>query len=130
MRGRICCSLNRDAVTGEKLDRILALANIRPANITEFSSVEAIKQCISLGMGLGLLPAIVVARELRQHHLKALNWAGPSLDIATRIIWHKDKWISPAMAAFMKMVKDKLEDTSVKENEPEGETSLTASLGK
>jgi DNA-binding transcriptional LysR family regulator len=94
----------------EKLDRILALANIRPANITEFSSVEAIKQCISLGMGLGLLPAIAVARELRQHHLKALNWAGPSLDIATRIIWHKDKWVSPAMAAFTKMVKDKLED--------------------
>jgi len=94
----------------EKLDRILALANIRPANITEFSSVEAIRECISLGMGVGLLPAIVVARELRQHHLKALNWSGPPLDIATRIIWHKDKWISPAMSAFMKMVKDKLED--------------------
>jgi DNA-binding transcriptional LysR family regulator len=95
----------------QKLDRILALANIRPANITEFSSVEAIKECISLGMGLGLLPAIVVAREMRQHHLKALKWAGPSLDIATHIIWHKDKWISPAMSAFMKMVKDKLEGT-------------------
>src|SRR5579863_4920265 len=93
-----------------KLDRILALANIRPANITEFASVEAIKECISLGMGLGLLPAIVVARELRQHHLKAVNWAGPPLGIATSIIWHKDKWISPAMAAFMEMVKDKLED--------------------
>ena len=93
----------------EKLDRILALANIRPGNITEFSSVEAIRECISLGMGVGLLPAIVVARELRQHHLKALNWDGSPLDIATRIIWHKDKWISPAMSAFMKMVKDKLE---------------------
>jgi DNA-binding transcriptional LysR family regulator len=95
----------------EKLDRLLALANIRPANITEFASVEAIKQCVSLGMGLGLLPAIVVERELRQHHLKALSWAGPPLDIATRIIWHKDKWISPAMAAFMKLVKDKLQET-------------------
>jgi DNA-binding transcriptional LysR family regulator len=95
----------------QKLDRILALANIRPANITEFSSVEAIKECISLGMGLGLLPAIVVAREMRQYHLKALKWAGPSLDIATHIIWHKDKWISPAMSAFMKTVKDKLEDS-------------------
>lgn len=94
----------------EKLDRILALSNIRPGNITEFSSVEAIRECISLGMGIGLLPAIVVAREIRQHHLKALNWAGSPLDIASRIIWHKDKWISPAMSAFMKTVKDKLED--------------------
>jgi DNA-binding transcriptional LysR family regulator len=95
----------------EKLDRALALANIRPANVTEFSSVEALKQCITLGMGLGLLPEIVVSRELRQNHLKALRWAGPSLDIVTQILWHKDKWISPAMAAFMKMVKDKLQET-------------------
>jgi DNA-binding transcriptional LysR family regulator len=62
-------------------------------------------------MGLGLLPAIVVARELRQNHLKALHWAGPSLDIFTHILWHKDKWISPAMAAFMELVKDKLQET-------------------
>jgi DNA-binding transcriptional LysR family regulator len=95
----------------EKLDRTLALANIRPANVTEFSSVEALKQCIALGMGIGLLPEIVVARELRQKHLQALRWTGPSLDIVTQILWHKDKWISPAMAAFMEMVRGKLEDS-------------------
>jgi DNA-binding transcriptional LysR family regulator len=95
----------------EKLDRALALANIRPANVTEFSSVEALKQCIALGMGIGLLPEIVVARELRQNRLKALHWIGPSLDIVTQILWHKDKWISPAMAAFMELVKGKLEDS-------------------
>lgn len=94
-----------------KLDRALALGNIRPANVTEFSSVEAIKQCIAVGMGLGLLPEIAVVRELRQNHLKALNWVGPSLDIVTHILWHKDKWISPAMAAFMELVKDKLKDS-------------------
>jgi DNA-binding transcriptional LysR family regulator len=95
----------------EKLDRALALQNIRPANITEFSSVEAIKQCVAVGMGLGLLPAIVVTRELRQRQLKALHWAGPSLDIATHILWHKDKWVSPAMSAFIDMVKEKLEES-------------------
>jgi DNA-binding transcriptional LysR family regulator len=59
-------------------------------------------------MGLGLLPEIVVSRELRQNHLKALHWTGPCLDIVTQILWHKDKWISPAMAAFMELVRDKL----------------------
>ena len=100
----------------EKLDRALALQNVRPANITEFSSVEAIKQCVAVGMGLGLLPAIVVTRELRQRQLKALHWAGPSLDIATHILWHKDKWVSPAMAAFMELVREKLEDESESED--------------
>ena len=91
-----------------KLDQQMAMLNIRPGNVTEFSSVEAIKQCVLAGMGLGLLPAIVVARELRQQQLKALHWAGPSMDISTHILWHKDKWISPAMAAFMDLVLEKL----------------------
>ena len=88
-----------------KLDRVLALQNIHPGNVTEFSSVEAIKQCVIAGMGLGLLPEIVVANELRQSQLKALPWVGPSLDIATHILWHKDKWVSPAMAAFQELMQ-------------------------
>jgi DNA-binding transcriptional LysR family regulator len=88
-----------------KLDQVLALQKIHPGNVTEFSSVEAIKQCVIAGMGLALLPSIVVARELRQNQLKALAWAGPSLDIATHILWHKDKWVSPAMAAFQELMQ-------------------------
>ena len=68
-----------------KLDRLLAMQNIRPGHVTEFSSVEAIKQCVAAGMGLALLPAIAVAREVRQYQFKALHWAGPSLDIQTHI---------------------------------------------
>jgi DNA-binding transcriptional LysR family regulator len=93
-----------------KFDRMLATQNARPGNVTEFSSVEAIKQCVMAGMGLALLPAIVVAREIRQNQLKALHWAGPSLDIATHLLWHKDKWVSPAMQAFAELCRDKLEE--------------------
>jgi DNA-binding transcriptional LysR family regulator len=98
-----------------KLDRILAMQNIRPGHITEFSSVEAIKQCTRAGMGLALLPSIVVARELRQVQFKALHWDGPSLDIGTHVLWHKDKWISPAMAAFLELIKAQLEQSEMSE---------------
>jgi DNA-binding transcriptional LysR family regulator len=94
-----------------KLDRVLSMQNIRPGNVTEFSSVEAIKQCVIAGMGLALLPAIVVAREIRQHQIRALHWGGPSLDIATKVIWHKDKWVSPAMEAFQELIQQKLDDS-------------------
>jgi DNA-binding transcriptional LysR family regulator len=106
-----------------KLDQQMAMQNVRPGNITEFSSVEAIKQCVLAGMGLGLLPAIVVARELRQLQIKALHWAGPSMDIDTYILWHKDKWISPAMAAFMELVREKLEESGVEESQRPLESS-------
>lgn len=94
-----------------KLDRVMAMQNIRAGHVTEFSSVEAIKQCAAAGMGIALLPAIAVAREIRQHHFKQLHWAGPSLDIQTHILWHKDKWVSPAMAAFRDLVKETVEET-------------------
>jgi DNA-binding transcriptional LysR family regulator len=93
-----------------KLDRILALQNIRPGHIIEFSSVEAIKECVRIGMGLALLPAIAVWRELRENQFIPLRWSGPSLDIVTHVIWHKDKWVSPAMAAFLELVKSGLKD--------------------
>jgi DNA-binding transcriptional LysR family regulator len=92
-----------------KLDRVFAMQNIRPGNITEFSSVEALKQCVAANMGIGLLPEIVVACELRQGQLKTLTWKGPSLDIGTHILWHKDKWISPAMEAFTQILKKALD---------------------
>ena len=92
-----------------KLDKVLAMQNIRPGHITEFSSVEAIKQCVCAGMGLAFLPAIVVARELRQNQFKALHWNGPSLDIGTHVLWHKDKWLSPAMTAFLELIKAQVE---------------------
>jgi DNA-binding transcriptional LysR family regulator len=84
-----------------KLDQVLAAANVKPASSTEFSSVEAIKQCMMAGMGVGVLPEIVVARELKAGQLIALRWEGPELNMGTYAMWHKDKWMSPNIAAFL-----------------------------
>ena len=72
--------------------------------------MEAMKQCVRVGMDVALLPAIVVAREIRQQMFRAVHWAGPSLDIETHVLWHKDKWVSPAMAVFLELLKDEAED--------------------
>jgi DNA-binding transcriptional LysR family regulator len=74
--------------------------------------VEALKQCVTAAMGVGLLPRIVAERELRQRKLKVLRWDGPPLDIRTRILWHKDKWVSPEMAAFRDLVQRALAGAS------------------
>jgi DNA-binding transcriptional LysR family regulator len=97
----------------KKLDTQLALANIRPQHITEFSSVEAIKQCVTAGMGVGLLPRIVIACELKKKQFSLLNWQGAKMTIATHIVWHKDKWMSPGMQAFLDVMKMKLEERPI-----------------
>ena len=97
----------------KKLDTQLALANIRPHHVTEFSSVEAIKQCVTAGMGVGLLPRIVIACELKKKQFTLLNWQGAKMTIATHIVWHKDKWMSPGMQAFLDVMKMKLEERPI-----------------
>lgn len=96
----------------KKLDMQLASANVRPQHITEFHSVEAIKECVHAGMGLGFLPEIVIANELRKGRFSVLKWQGAKTNIATHIVWHKDKWISPGMQAFLDVLKGGLEQAS------------------
>ena len=93
-----------------KLDELLSVMSIRPESITEFSSVEAIKECVSLGMGLSLLPEIVVDRELSRKQLVSLAWTGTEMGIATHVVWHKDKWISPALGAFISLLEQMLKE--------------------
>jgi DNA-binding transcriptional LysR family regulator len=92
----------------KKLDEMISSRNLRPENITEFSSVEAIKECVMLGMGLGLLPEIVVAKEIARNQIVKMKWTGPAMDIATHVVWHKDKWVSPALGAFLTIVEAEL----------------------
>lgn len=89
----------------KKLDELLARMNVRPANSIQVSSVEAIKECVSLDMGVALLPEIVVAEQLVRKRFTALRWSGPEIDIATHAVWHRDKWISPALGAFIAMLQ-------------------------
>jgi DNA-binding transcriptional LysR family regulator len=89
----------------KKLDQLLARMNVHPSNTIEFSSVEAIKECVSLGMGVAFLPEIAVAEQLVRKRLMALRWAGPEIDVATHVVWHKDKWISPALGAFIAVLQ-------------------------
>jgi len=41
------------------LEEQLASAKVTPQNVSEFSSIEAIKQCVTAGMGIGFLSKMV-----------------------------------------------------------------------
>lgn len=89
-------------------ERRLAEAGVEPADVLELDSVEAIKQCVAAGMGVAILPAVTVAAELERGEISALAWEGPELGVLTQVAWHKDKWLSPALEAFLSMSRDVL----------------------
>ena len=93
-----------------KLERALKKANVRPKAVMEFTSVETIKQCAALGMGIACLPTIVAESEIAAGKLVALRWSGDNLGMRTLAVWHKDKWLSPGMQAFLSLLRAHLSD--------------------
>jgi DNA-binding transcriptional LysR family regulator len=86
----------------------LSRAGVHPGTTLEFGSVEAIKQCVMAGLGIAVLPEMVVHEELAQGRLVALRWSEPDFAIRTHLAWHKDKWQSPALRAFLETVREVL----------------------
>lgn len=89
-------------------ERALRAASVIPATAIEFHSVEAIKQCALAGMGVAVLPRVVVQHELAAGRLVAVDIEGVEFNMMTQLIWHKDKWISPALEAFLAMTRTML----------------------
>lgn len=88
-------------------EQALADVGLRNPKI-EFASVEAIKQCVIAGLGVTLLPEIAVKDELSRGLLTAVPWAGPEFPVVTQMCWHKDKWMSPALQAFIEETRGTL----------------------
>lgn len=82
-------------------ERILKDSGIKPNITLETGSVQAIKQFTMSGLGITILPEIAVKDEVKAGKLIPLNWKGPDLNIISQVIYHKDKWISPALREFI-----------------------------
>ena len=103
-----CCYLSL-------FERILSRASVSPATTLEFGSIEAVKQCVMAGLGVTLLPEVAVSTEVAEARLCKLPWSGPDLTVVTYVVWHKDKWLSPALSAFLSLTQEMLAATQARE---------------
>lgn len=88
--------------------KILAESGITPKSILETGSIQTIKQLTMSGLGVTLLPRAAVEEELERKQLVELAWMGPPFEMLTQVVYHKDKWISPALRAFLDLSKEML----------------------
>jgi DNA-binding transcriptional LysR family regulator len=76
-----------------------------PVSKVETYSVEVIKRSVMEGVGLTVLPEIAVAEEVAQGTLVVLPWDEAAIEVATLMIWYRDKWLSPSLRAFMAVTR-------------------------
>lgn len=94
-------------------ESILTQAGVKPSSVMGVSSNEVIKKFVCDGWGIGFLPHIVVRQELMTNQLIALPWAGPSFAIKAQLIYHKHKWLSPALREFINITLEAFKNTGV-----------------
>ncbi|AEI39610.1 LysR family transcriptional regulator [Paenibacillus mucilaginosus] len=73
----------------------------------ELGSVEAIKQCLVHGLGVGLLPAIAVREELASGKLAVLPYRLPGPPFYTQLIHHPKKWVSASLQSFIGLLSSR-----------------------
>jgi DNA-binding transcriptional LysR family regulator len=90
------------------LERVLVEQKVELPLVWRFNSIAAIKQVVMNGMGVSVLPEIVVKSEIAAGTLAALPWRDGPMTANLLMIWQKNKWLPPILQAFMEMIREDL----------------------
>lgn len=71
----------------------------------ELTSNEAVKQAVLAGLGLSIMPLIGIRNELKSGELKIIPTEGLPIKTKWRLIWLKEKQLSPVAKTFIEFVK-------------------------
>lgn len=93
-----------NCVLRQFFERFLVENGIGTNNHLEFSSMEAIKQCVVSGLGISLMPYISVESLLREEKMKVVESSSDNPMFYAQISYHKNKWLSKAHKKFLEMV--------------------------
>lgn len=95
------------------LESMMIGEDVRFRSVISVSSLQAEKQFTANGFGVCLLSKNAVKEDLDEGRLIALPWKGPEFQISTQIIYHKDKWVSPALRVFLDLADQELKTKKV-----------------
>ncbi|WP_034837793.1 LysR family transcriptional regulator [Endozoicomonas numazuensis] len=82
-------------------ETVLKNSGVIPEQQMEFISIEAIKACVKMGMGIAAISEVSVAEELQRGELVSLDWQDETLSLGLYMVWNANRWVSPALAAFI-----------------------------
>ena len=99
---------DRRSLYKEILGQYLKKKNILLENTIELWSIETIKRSAASNLGVAFLPTFTAEEELANGTLIELDIELPSKKITALCAHHKNKWISPGMELFIRLVKDYL----------------------
>ena len=80
--------------------------NIRASKKIELTSNEAVKQAVIAGLGISIMPLIGIRHEIKNKRLKIIPSSGLPIKTKWRLIWLKNKPLSPVASAYIKFIQE------------------------
>lgn len=87
----------------EAFVRRLSEESIIPRIVLETDSVQVTKQAAMSGLGLCVLPYVSVMDEVANGKLMLLDFDTSDFNIVSQLLYHKDRWFSPALREFIRL---------------------------
>ena len=87
-------------------DNYLKEKNIVLNGMMELGSIETVKRSVSSNLGIAILPQFVAKDDLESGVLKEIETTLHDKKITAVCVYHKNKWISPAMKLFIRLSRE------------------------
>lgn len=79
--------------------------NLKARKKIELTSNEAVKQAILAGLGISIMPMIGIREEIKNKKLKIIPAAGLPIVTKWRLIWLKEKPLSPVASEYLDFIR-------------------------
>lgn len=94
------------SATRKEMETYFRKKNDRERRRLELTSNEAVKQAVLAGIGSSILPLIGIKNELLSGALKIIDRKGLPIVTEWRIIWLKNKPLTPVSKAYLTFIKE------------------------
>ncbi len=88
----------------DALDQCMDAHHLALKPYIELGSAAMLAEMVERGMGLSFLPEYIVRNELAAHRLARLNVPECQISMHRQLFYHRDKWLTPQMKAFIELV--------------------------
>ena len=97
----------KGSATRQAMERYLSSYKVPDHDYMSLTSNEAIKQAILAGLGFSIMPVIGLKNQLLNGELKILKAKGLPVITNWRLIWLKEKKLSPIATAYLDYLNDR-----------------------
>jgi DNA-binding transcriptional LysR family regulator len=117
---------DKNLVVRRRVDRFLRSHGVKVKVVAEFDNIENIKQAVSIGAGVALLPEPTVRREVKARSLVALPLFDCAFTRALAIIHRRGQRLSTAANRFMELL---LEPEAARNGQPRNGSPARSAKG-